>query len=483
MGINGLGKSIFDNRLYGMSEKNNSESSIFADRLYKVQSENIESVLEKCQVRNISAEDSDNVKIDIFNGRVLKAKVLDDGKTVYVEEKNDDGEVNGYEVDSTKIDKSSKDIISQLIAETMEKFENQLKNGEPKYSIGGSEFSIKEWDRLIASVDDTLEDAKEELESRIEKEKLKKLDEKLEERQLEIEKNAKRFVSERMGMSKKAPYSYLADENGIIEYKGAIFQCDDEKQLLTLGDVSDDSKVITIPLSSGGMLKVNRENLDELAGAIDMFSPEDINLIMRAIAQDAKLQQMQKEIDETVNGIGKGSQNELERFVEVIYEQLNSVNKDSNKVDVSDIGKTVSIDEVITSIIETTKGDAEQNSEDYRKNVKSDLTKGYMDFIFESVDSLVKEAWSKTAKEMKMNGYDMSSEYTKYVTQLQLEQLNKDRENGKVDDFGNDIEGTRRFVEASINSLSNYINTTDNENLRQAAKIELEFYEKLQGKL
>ena len=39
-------------------------------------------------------------------------------------------------------------------------------------------------------------------------------------------------------------------------------------------------------------------NIGDLAKAIGMFSPEDVNLILRAIAQDNKAREMQMEIDE-----------------------------------------------------------------------------------------------------------------------------------------------------------------------------------------
>ncbi|MDD6243438.1 MAG: hypothetical protein PUA99_09985 [Roseburia hominis] len=35
-----------------------------------------------------------------------------------------------------------------------------------------------------------------------------------------------------------------------------------------------------------------------------MFSPEDVKRIMQAIAQDTKVQQMQKELDDEKNSIG-----------------------------------------------------------------------------------------------------------------------------------------------------------------------------------
>lgn len=98
------------------------------------------------------------------------------------------------------------------------------------------------------------------------------------------------------------PYSYLA-KDGIIDYKGVIFVCDEEHRSINLGNTSDMSKCIRIPLSGGGSLVVNRDNLGDLAKAIGMFSPEDVNLILRAIAEDAKIQQMKQQIDDETSGI------------------------------------------------------------------------------------------------------------------------------------------------------------------------------------
>lgn len=102
----------------------------------------------------------------------------------------------------------------------------------------------------------------------------------------------------------KAPYSKLAI-NGVITYKGVTFVCDHEKKSLCLGDMSNPKKVLTISLSDGGFLKVNRENLGDLSKAIGMFSPEDVNLILRAIAQDNKVQQTQNEISKAGDQIGE----------------------------------------------------------------------------------------------------------------------------------------------------------------------------------
>ena len=50
---------------------------------------------------------------------------------------------------------------------------------------------------------------------------------------------------------------------------------------------------------------LNVDNLDELAKAIGMFSPDDANRIMRAIHQDTKAKQVQAEIEDEENRIGE----------------------------------------------------------------------------------------------------------------------------------------------------------------------------------
>ena len=107
-----------------------------------------------------------------------------------------------------------------------------------------------------------------------------------------------------------APYSYLANEDGVIEYNGTVFTLDHQRKWLCLGniDLNHMEQVIRIPLSEGGSLMVNRDNIGDLARAIGMFSPEDINRILRAIKLDGKIQQMKHEIEEMEDGIGKSSE-------------------------------------------------------------------------------------------------------------------------------------------------------------------------------
>ncbi len=115
-----------------------------------------------------------------------------------------------------------------------------------------------------------------------------------------------------------APYSYLANEDGVIEYNGTVFTLDNERKWLCLGniDLNHMDQVIRIPLSEGGCLMVNRNNIDDLAKAIGMFSPEDINRILRALKLDGKIQQMKREIEEMEDGIGKSSEEQNADSVE-----------------------------------------------------------------------------------------------------------------------------------------------------------------------
>ena len=101
----------------------------------------------------------------------------------------------------------------------------------------------------------------------------------------------------------KVPYGHLA-KDGVIIYNGVCFVCDEETNSICLGDMTDKENVLNIPLSGGGHLKVNRNSIGLLSKAASMFTPEDLNLIMRAISQDTKLQSIQKEIEDEKASIG-----------------------------------------------------------------------------------------------------------------------------------------------------------------------------------
>ncbi len=115
------------------------------------------------------------------------------------------------------------------------------------------------------------------------------------------------LLAEHLHRDKKAPYSHLA-KDGIIMHNGVVFVCNDEKQQLTLGDVSDPRECISVQMSDGGSFVFNRNKIGDLAKAIDMFSPEDVKRIMYAIAQDAKCKQMETELEEDINSLGEAAE-------------------------------------------------------------------------------------------------------------------------------------------------------------------------------
>lgn len=109
---------------------------------------------------------------------------------------------------------------------------------------------------------------------------------------------------ENIRQTSKVPYGYLA-KDGVITYNGVTFICDERTNSICLGDMTDKKNVINIPLSGGGHLKVNRDSLGALSKAIGMFSPKDVNLILRAIAQDTKVQSMQQELEDMESEVGE----------------------------------------------------------------------------------------------------------------------------------------------------------------------------------
>ncbi|RKM56249.1 hypothetical protein D6853_05500 [Butyrivibrio sp. X503] len=96
---------------------------------------------------------------------------------------------------------------------------------------------------------------------------------------------------------KKCPYSFLA-KDGVIQYNGVTFVCDYNQNAITLGNMYEKDKVLRIALPSGGSLHVNIDKIDDLARAADMFTPEDLNAIMRAIHEYNHCTRKRLEIEE-----------------------------------------------------------------------------------------------------------------------------------------------------------------------------------------
>ncbi|MEZ3429228.1 MAG: hypothetical protein K1W36_02925 [Lachnospiraceae bacterium] len=207
--------------------------------------------------------------------------------------------------------------LMECISSRKSEIAEKIKNGEtePTFSIGSATFTVKEWNKLLDKVDKNNEEVRLEQERRkeaLEKEALEKkkgtdslyLD-------MHSESTKRNYYLEKLtGTYRTCPYDNLA-QNGVISYKGVDFVCDYEKNAICLGDMSNSKDVLTIPLEDGGSLMVNRNNLGDLAQAISMFTPEDINRIMRAIADDNRAQSAQKEIEDDENSIGDDAEEKL----------------------------------------------------------------------------------------------------------------------------------------------------------------------------
>jgi hypothetical protein len=193
---------------------------------------------------------------------------------------------------------------------------DKLKNGdtEESFQIGGASYTQTEWDKLLGKVDANIDEIKEEQEE----EKDEYIQECYE------KETAKRniFMEKLNGTYKETvPYGYL-EQDGVITFNGVTFVCDEQSNSICLGDMSNPKNVLTIPLENGGSLKVNRNNIGDLSKAISMFSPEDINRIMRAIADDNKAQEELHEIEDEENSISKlTSDNEETSFATPITEE------------------------------------------------------------------------------------------------------------------------------------------------------------------
>ncbi|MCR5557757.1 MAG: hypothetical protein K6F75_09400 [Butyrivibrio sp.] len=113
-----------------------------------------------------------------------------------------------------------------------------------------------------------------------------------------VEETSKSFGSHLSEASEqKCPYSIRA-KDGIISYNGVNFVCDYQQNAITLGNMYEKEKVLKIYLPSGGALHVNVDNIDQLSKAAGMFTPEDLNAIMRAIHEYNHCTRKRYEIEE-----------------------------------------------------------------------------------------------------------------------------------------------------------------------------------------
>lgn len=106
---------------------------------------------------------TDNTKID--NTRTDNTKINNT--------RTDNTNINNNEMDTddSKTDTGIERSWEEAMLDFYNYVEDRIKNGDPKIPIGGSEMSVKEWDKLLEKVDGNLENIREELEERIRKQR------------------------------------------------------------------------------------------------------------------------------------------------------------------------------------------------------------------------------------------------------------------------------------------------------------------------
>lgn len=231
----------------------------------------------------------------------------------------------------TTVSKMTRSELMECISNRKSEIAEKIKTGEtePTFAIGSESYTCREWDNLIRKFDKTLDAIKEEQEERkeaLEEEQKEPFSVSL----LEPETVRRNYFMEKINGTYKGPavpYEYLA-KDGVINYKGVIFTCNSDWNAICLGDMSNRKNVLTIPLTEGGCLMVNRDNFGDLSQAITMFSPEDQKRILRAIADDKKAQSAQNEIEEDKNSIGDDAEENVLDDEEPQMEILNQLTAD-----------------------------------------------------------------------------------------------------------------------------------------------------------
>ena len=122
-----------------------------------------------------------------------------------IDEKSEDGKTE----DSTNSSGSLQTKWDEAMLQYNGFVKDRIKNGPQKFQIGGTEFSLEQWDKLIEKVDVNLEGIKEDLAERIEDKKKAEAEKKLEaDKEVETTKN-----SESIYLSKTITLYFLSRYN------------------------------------------------------------------------------------------------------------------------------------------------------------------------------------------------------------------------------------------------------------------------------
>lgn len=76
--------------------------------------------LQTAEVRHMSYEESDHIRIAVTEGYTLKGKIQDEDEQVYVEAKYEDGRLEAYQVDMAKVSGETEHMIERFALETVE---------------------------------------------------------------------------------------------------------------------------------------------------------------------------------------------------------------------------------------------------------------------------------------------------------------------------------------------------------------------------
>ena len=76
--------------------------------------------LQTAEVRHMSYEESDHIRIAVTEGYTLKCKIQEEDAQVYVEAKYEDGRLEAYQVDMEKVPGETEHMIERFALETME---------------------------------------------------------------------------------------------------------------------------------------------------------------------------------------------------------------------------------------------------------------------------------------------------------------------------------------------------------------------------
>lgn len=261
----------------------------------------------------------------------------------------------------------------------------------------------------------------------------------------EINVGRGRKLADRVSGKSKAPYSILADENNQIIYNGVVFYCDDRTNSICLGDMTQEDNILNIPLSKGGCLKVNRDNIGDLSKAIDMFSPEDINLIMRAITLDNKLQQMKMKIEEDENGIGEEAES-------TIGDTVSEANQTTNS-------------EKLEQASDPTQVSPTQLAESVDNHSLKKQAKALFGQLPDSIWQAWLESWLETMEDDKKKNSQsvygsIDFKQENYLSQVQEKVLVGNTEGKYENVFGSSVESVKTFVQEALLQLDQKKNQT-----------------------